>query len=231
MDSILWWQWAILLILATGVIMVLLTFLLKLIRKNKIKIPGIVTEACKGACKNILLVVEYQTEAIEKIMHLEEILLLRNQMNYAEESIGNIRILLRSHFLKLLKTINIDGLINSPESHNYENVLRIVSYELCNQFRFIFRENHLTTKTELEFESYIKAKTVFIQNIMTELLNEIYWEKQPSREVLYEHNKKITNLLNEIVSDVIRRGRIIAIENDRLIGIIKIELQTKMEGI
>ena len=189
-------------------------------KKNKKEEPAAVVNG-SGQHKDCLLrrdfilVVEYTTEAIGKINHIRDIYTIKDQMNYAEMKISEIRAMLRRRFLKLLraKTGSRDGLVGTHEAHDYENVLRIMDSLVRDEFRFIFRENHLPEKTDIELDGYLRDKAIHLATVTTELFNEaIPPGFDPSGEEIYEANKDIRDKIDSIVENVIRRGRAIAIE-------------------
>jgi hypothetical protein len=183
---------------------------------------------------DILLVIEWSTLATRKISHLEEIQLIKDQMNFAEEQLSDLRDIFRRKFLKLLASVksNKIGILHTHEACDYENILRIVTFELTNEFRFIFRENHLLDKSELEFEAYLKNKKDHINHKITELLNDIYPPAiQPSREEVYDSNIENMSECNNIIEVIIRHGRYIASEYEKKKDSILNELNTKVEKV
>lgn len=184
--------------------------------------------------RDILLIIEYQTEAIKKISHIEDVEIIKEQMHGAEELISAARDLLRKRFLRLLKnTIQTKvGLITTHEAGIYDNVLRILSQALLDHARFTFRENGLSKKSEAEFEPWLVAKVKHIHLIITELLNDIYPpETSPSREEVYDANEDIIPQIGELLEALLRRGRIVELEKDAEIVKIREQLSKRIESI
>lgn len=238
--TMLWWQLMILVLVGTGCVAFAVPFLIK--KGVNIKAKGVeignggrqVPHDKPVTAKDVLLVVEWTTLTSRKISHMEEIQLIKEQMNYAEAQMGEVRDTLRRTYLKLLKSIKGDstGLIQTHESHDYENIMKILTTVMIDEFRVIFRENHLVDRNELDFETYIRAKKEHFNTRITEVLNDIYPpDTKPTREELYEENIKNMAHVLDIFENVIRQGKYISVEYNKRKKDLLDELDSKVNKI
>ena len=250
-----WWQFLLLIIFGTTAIVVATVVLISFVRKNKVGLSlgkgGLsldpeddhVVSPVNGAAENhrscarwsdILLVIEYETEALTRIAHIQNIDVVKTQMNFADEQVSEMRGTIRKMFLKQLKekTGSKIGLMATHEAQGFECILRVVSTEMADQFRFVFRENHLADKTEMEFESYLLGKTAHIFSHLVELLNQVYPPgSNPSSEQVYEGLQSIKVDMERGIQTTIRQGRVIALEKAKEVLEIRQGLQRRIEEI
>ena len=120
--------------------------------------------------KDFLYVYKLSVRMAKKVITIDKFDTLREQMSFAEQCISDIRSSMRSRFLKLLKEVKgldtADGLLAMHESSDYLNILRVLTFELKDQARSIFSENHLTDMSEAEFEIYLKRKIKSVDDNM-----------------------------------------------------------------
>lgn len=252
-----WWEIVLMVLLSAFGIGGLLLILITSIKKNGInlvfgktkvttaqeetdtKIEVDPLPASNGSHRNcprwreILVVVQIESEKVTKINHIREIETIRDQMNYAEEKIGELRKIMRSRFLKLMKDMTgEDSVIHLHPTCDYGNVLRILCYEILNKFRTVFRENHLPEMSDNDFESYLKDRVMSIKNMITEILDEVYPQyTEPTREMVYDANMDIMSKMNEIIEDTIRRGRIMAKAKEDQIRILEQQARDEVQKI
>lgn len=246
-SAMLWWQLMALILVCVGCVAFLIAFITK--RGISVKAKGVEIgkdavqsksgNAAKGVIdtprwKDILLVVEWSTIATREISRMEEIKLIKDQMHVAEAKLMEMRDLFRRSYLKLLaetKGVKI-GLLQMHESHDYENILKILTTELRDEFRTIFRENHLFDRSDIDFEKYIKSKKEHMDHKITEILNDIYPpDISPSREEVYDVNQRTIGSTMDIIEDVIREGKYISCEYRRKTKAILAELDGKINKI
>jgi len=246
-----WWELVLMFLFGAVILVGAVASLASIIRRNKIgfsfgkgKVQVSASDDPTGTVQRkhpdcpywqeILLIIEYQTDAIKRITRIEEIQTIKEQMGYAEQKMGEIRGMLRKVFLKVLRNVrgSKENLVGSAEAIGYENVLKILTYEMLNEFRFIFRENHIVDIEGSDFEMYLRSKVGHLQSRITELLNELYIPGvNPSRERLYDENQEIVSDINEAMEEVIRHGRQIGLARQKDIEAIRSELRTKIERL
>lgn len=245
-----WWQIILMVLFASLSIGGLIVIATAAIRKNglnlsfgKAHVSGSGEKdrlaESNGAHKNcprwreILVVVQIETEKVTRINHIREIEMIRDQMNYAEEKVSELRKEMRSAFLSLLReTTGEQNVVHTHASGDYANVLRVLTYELLDKFRVIYRENHLSEMSDVDFEGYLKVRMTNVRNMITEILDEVYPPySEPSREQVYEVNHSIMVRLDDIVEDAIRRGRIMAKAREEEIALIETKARDEVEKI
>ena len=242
-----WWQ-LLILIIAVGAVVLLV---IGAVRKSKVGVTigkGGVTigsgdpvdpeQDVHRHCprvSDIARIIQVQEEASRKIQHIEDILLVRDQMNYAEERMDAIEAILLPVFLRELRKVkggDRDGLVTTHEAVDYRNCLSILREKLLTVARVMFRENHLAEKTEADFHAYVQAKKQLFTRRATAVLNDIFPpETDPSREDVYEANKEVERELDAEVEALIREGRRIAIGKLEEIARIRTEAEAKFREI
>lgn len=242
-----WWQ-LLILIIAVGVVVLLV---IGAVRRSKVGVTigkggvtigsggdPVETEDVHRHCprvSDIARIIQVQEEASRKIQHIEDILLVRDQMNYAEERVDAVGSIMLPVFLTELRKVKggeRDGLVTTHEAVDYRNCLAILKERLLTVARVMFRENHLAEKSEAEFDAYMKVKVQIFVRKKTSVLNEIFPPgTDPSREDVYEANREVERDLAAEIEAMIREGRRIAVERARQIAEIRAEAERKFQEI
>ncbi len=152
-----------------------------LIYKGIIQIPGINNKLKRSKgnphinCRNYkdleirlsrLMIVKTE---IDRLINIE---ILKEQMNYIDQIVYNIRKKLERHFDILLKKEkpNIENINVSKEHISFENLTKIIEHTIKDIMRFAMKENHIPQK-EAEFILYANIKIDHIIQHIEEDLN------------------------------------------------------------
>lgn len=239
-----WWQ--LLIIIVVGGVIIL--SVISTVKTGKIGITlgkggvSVTTDPSNpdgcGECfrvSDIARIIQLQEEVSRRVQHIEDIELVRDQMNYAEERLDAIEGLMLPIFLRELREDKggaRDGLISTTEAVSYRNCLALMKERLLTVARHMFRENHLAEKGELEFEAYVRAKRKIFCQKKTTVLNEIFPPGiSPSREDIYEANREIIDEIEGEFDSIIRHGRMIAVEKRNEIALLRAEFEKKFGEI
>jgi hypothetical protein len=243
-----WWQLSIFVVVLCLSILCLVYLTVKLISKTKLGFSiGKLTVNSQSESdvsnhihcvrsNDFMIVTQMSMDTAKRVLSIERFDTIGEQMSYAEQCLSNLRQHLRSSFLSLLKEVKhldqVDGLISLHETQDYMNVLRILTFELKDAIRSIYQENHLADMTDVEFEAYTIKRVQFLGDLLTEILDETYPSGAcPSRERVFESNKKTIHDINQHFEDMIRRGRIIAISKRQLVDSLESTLNSKLKEI
>jgi hypothetical protein len=187
--------------------------------KGKIfNIGGIKDEAPHKNCpfsKDVVTLLNSTQKIIQEKQFIIYVQQIRDQMNFAEQKLDQIRNLLHRSYLKKLEKKEITDLVSSNSFCSYRSVLLEVQNTMLTHMRHYFKENHFNDLSELGFSNYIENKIEFLKNESTNLLNQFYfYKKDISREELYVLNKEIEGKISELFKEIFIMARILSIEND-----------------
>lgn len=186
--------------------------------------------------RDFTLVSKVSFLAAKEMFQVERFDTIAEQMSYTEQAIAEMRKEMRSKYLVILKEAKgmdtPDGLLATHEAGDYLVILRVLTSELKDALRSIFQENHLADMTDIEFEDYIQRRVAYLNDMVTELLDDIYpRDVVPSRERLFAANREISREIDDLFESTLRRGRFIAIEKRNIAKKIEEDLDTEVGKI
>lgn len=163
----------------------------------------------------ILYLFQKGEQVWRKIDRIELIEVIRNQMNYCEQRLSDLKSAAEASFLELMREKLGEGnFLNSESYLQYRIILDVVIQDLITRFRHIFRENGLPDKNEFEFQSYLEEKVSFLFNFAKRRTDEM-WLGDPhiNREDLVNHHSyKFYPESKKIFEDILRNGRKISFD-------------------
>ena len=162
------------------------------------------------------------TEYIEDQTDLKKDLILQ-QMNFAEEKISELRILLCKQYSQNLSEKQGISRIQAKETTDYKFYRMLVYYILLSKIKDDIikrglKENHFLDLSNVEFEQYCIRKTFLIIDTMSENLDTYYQDNlKISRKELFVINDSILNETKTILKSIFENARNIAeVYNDKV---------------
>ena len=168
--------------------------------------------------QDIVRILRKQAETLNAISEIRHSI-IPQQMRYMESRAAELRGSLQKTFLAVMEGERVKGntceenFVDTSDYRIYWMCLRIVQDDLREFFRICFRENHLASKSESEFRSYIETITREALQKATDTLNELYHGTVVTRAMVYEANKAIIPELDEGIEDVLLHARAIALKS------------------
>jgi hypothetical protein len=144
-----------------------------------------------------------------KIFSLENIELLKRQMNMAEERIETVIAFMQ----QVQKTLLAERLgnpldaANHPEARIYEVRVLQVKTVLLDIFRRAMRENHLLEKTEIEFDKYVADKLDYMYRAVESTIESFYDSKILLIDDLREAQRNNSGQYKEFLTEVYKEAR------------------------
>lgn len=168
--------WQVLLVLIVLVFILLFFILLKrkiTIENGKIKIESLGAES-KLACGDCITRTAQLVVNATSTLFVEEMNLVKSQMTFAKEQLGNLYItFINKLLLEIDKKLEKETEMSSDIKLTIRNKeIQLIKYILDdnlsiveNIFSMAFLRNHLAEKTEKQFDEYIKQKanTIYLQ--------------------------------------------------------------------
>ena len=175
-------------------------------------------------------------ELIEDQNDLKKDLILQ-QMNFAEEKIAELRILLCRQYSQVLSDKQGISRIQAKETTDYKFYRMLVYYILLSKIKDDIikkglKENHFLDLSNVEFDQYCIRKTYLIIDTMSENFDTYYQDNlQISRKELFTINDGILNETKSILRSVFENARNISeVYNDKL-AFNKSQMITKIKEI
>ena len=177
--------------------------------------------------KDIVVMINETVKVIARKAEVENVDMLRQQMNAAEEAGDRMLGLLQRIYLRLLEEREIADMTSSPSFKVYQLVLYVLRYEMLNFVRYQFRENHYDKMTEGEFGRYVEQKADLIVARATEFINRYYcYPVDVDREAVYKANIAKVGEFEEEIRGVFSRARAISVECRRELDNLDLRLET-----
>ncbi len=153
---------------------------------------------------------------------------IKDQMNYAEQKLNQIRLKLHSIYLSELRNKGIKDLVQSNSFIAYKYLLRDIEKDILAKIRYFFRENHFNELSESDFVVYVNNKFEYIISEVTDILNDIYYDDELiTREELYDINIKYISEFKPYIIDIFQHARNVALDcNFKLL-----ELDEKIDNL
>lgn len=105
------------------------------------------------------------------------------------------------------------GINNDGEVHRFDLIVDTIQNDLTPIFRRIYKANHLAEKSPTQFEEHINSRISKMHSKFTAILNDKYWEgTEPDRATLYDSQQILIPKIDELLKNILRNGRDIAIE-------------------
>lgn len=150
--------------------------------------------------------------------------LILQQMNYAEEKISELRIILCKQYSRSLSDkLNI-GIITVKESSDYKFYRMLIYYILLSKIKDgivkkALKENHFLDLSNIEFDQYVQRKTDLIMDNITEGLDTYYSDGLLiQRDELSKINDTVLLETKAIIKAIFENARNISDSyNDRMI--------------
>lgn len=142
--------------------------------------------------------------------------LIRLQMEMAETKMNSIKSIALSEFMrmKIAKTGEAVTIATDRDYHGYRAAMFEVGCTWKSLMLEMFRKNHLASKTELEFELYIKDRVNQTSLSVAEMLDQLYYAgSDPSRQELAKHHsERFVPAFHKAIEDCLREARQLAIK-------------------
>lgn len=150
--------------------------------------------------------------------------LILQQMNYAEEKISELRILLCKQYSRCLSNKLNVGVITAKDHSSYRFYRMLVYYILLSKIKDgiikkALKENHFTDLSNVEFDLYIQRKTDLIIDNISESLDTYYDDTLIiQRDELFKINDAILVETKSIIKAIFDNARNVSESyNDRMI--------------
>ena len=193
-----------------------------------------------ATCSNKSLFVEKSKYIVsnyaDEMNNLKKDLILQ-QMNFAEEKISELRILICKQYSKQLSIKNAIGIISAKETRDYKFYRMLIYYILLskvkdNIIKKALKENHFLDLSNIEFDQYVMRKVDLILDTISEGLDTYYSDDLSiKREELFLINENILHETKNILKCVFENARnITEVYSDKMI-FIKSEMAKQLNDI
>lgn len=163
--------------------------------------------------------------------------LILQQMNYAEEKLSELRILIcKTYSIKLAEKLSV-GVITAKEHKDYKFYRMLVNYIIFAKVKDgvvkkALKENHFIELSNIEFEQYMNRKTDLIIDTITEGFDNFYSDDTIiKREEVFYLNETIKRETVGIIKSVFDNARNVSSHYKQLIDKHIEETQSKLEEI
>ena len=139
--------------------------------------------------------------------------LLLQQMNYSEEKISELRILLCKQYSKAISQKLLIGIAKAKEHTDYKSYRMLIYYILLSKvkdgiIKKALKENHFLDLSNVEFDHYINRKTDLIIDVMSDGLDTYYFDSTIiSREELFILNEQILHETKAVIRAIFENAR------------------------
>lgn len=139
--------------------------------------------------------------------------LILQQMNYAEEKISELRILLCKQYSKCLSNKLNVGIITAKDHSDYKFYRMLIYYILLSKvkdgiIKKALKENHFTDLSNVEFDLYIQRKTDLIIDNISECFDTYYDDNiLIKRDELFKINDAILIETKSIIKSIFDNAR------------------------
>jgi hypothetical protein len=163
--------------------------------------------------------------------------IILQQMNFAEEKVGELRILICKNYSKNLATKLGVGVITAKEHKDYK-FYRLVIYHILLQkvkdgiIKKALKENHFLDMSNVEFEHYKNRKTEMIIETISDGLDSFYSDDTIiKREELFSINENIKRETVSIIMSIFDNARNISATYNHKINECMKEANDKLEEV
>jgi hypothetical protein len=238
-----WWEVIVIFLFFGGVLSGIAYFIMEAIRKSKLKVQktlggfslstdGEDFKSPHATCphsKDIILLLRFQYEIVHKKDSIEMIEIMREQMKYTEDHLGQLKLNLKKDYLANLKmfTTNIGVNFSSKEYKHYAVINDLIEEKTLPMFRKIYRENHFASRSEIDFQAYKREKTELLFGMWMELYNELSLPSGSESSVDYQ--QALRSSVTEVFSDCIIQARKIALEKKAEIADLDEQLENMIQ--
>jgi len=178
--------------------------------------------------KDLLIFLNESSRLFQEKHTINFVSQIKDQMNFAEQKVDQVRLKLHSIYLSELKIRGSAELVQSNSFVAYKFLLRDLQREMLCKLRYFFRENHFDELSEVEFNNYINGKFEYLVSEMTSMLNDVYYNKEViSREDLYKLNLEYLSDIKPFIIEIFQFAR--NVSTDYKIKLL--ELDEKMEKL
>jgi len=173
--------------------------------------------------QNLLRIVDKAVNTVARRIQIEERDTLREQMNAAEVYLMEMKKIMKSAYLTMVKEFRggqKDGLADLKDVQHYVEILDNMETEVLGKFRRWMKENHFIERSEEEFRIYVDGKIKYIDDFITEILNQRYSSAvfEISREKLYDHNILVPSVAaHELIREFFYKARDISRAKKKLV--------------
>ena len=138
---------------------------------------------------------------------------IRDQLNYADQKLDQIRLKLHGVYLSELRERGAIELVQNPSFITYKYILKDIKKEMVTKIRYFFRENHFSDISEYDFNIYINEKYDYLASELTDMLNDAYQIKiDIPREELFKLNMKYLLDIKPYIVDIFQNAREVSID-------------------
>lgn len=178
-------------------------------------------------------VIQEKLEKIHEIRHKDT---LERQLKFADEKIIEMKSLLTNRFAKLLQEKLKDD--EDAKLHRdyrfYQTVISfILNYVRETTLKSSLVQNHFINYTEIEWEDYISQKADVMITIGCDNIEVLYEgsSKTLSSKELEEGNQDIIPTVREMIKNIFRKAKYIALENNKKIEAIETEIENEKKRL
>lgn len=163
--------------------------------------------------KDLLLFLNESTRLLNERYTILFVNQIKDQMNYTEQKLDQVRMKLHGIYLSKLKDKGATVLVQNKSFVAYKYILRDIQKDMIKLFRYFFRENHFCELNELEFTNYITSKFEYLASELTDALNDIYYDDEHiTREELHEYNKEYILDIKPFIVEIFQYARSVSID-------------------
>lgn len=214
-----WFQMGFVSFLTTAAILLVIYFIHKGI-KFKTKLGDVVvgpdgkpTAAASVHPYDVAMMLNQFMKILTRKMEIKNFLIMRKQMNHAEERIDHGMMLFQGIYINLLKKKSIENPVSSDSFSIYRLVLCAIKVRLLHEFRSTFHDNTLSEIDELDFPAFVETKLDTVTAIVTTSLNELYFYTHDiTRDELYDANYADIDDMRAIIRDIYYCARRVALD-------------------
>ena len=165
--------------------------------------------------KDIIILLNESFRLMQEKFYIQYTQKLKDQMNFAEQQIDQIRSLFQRAYLRELEKRGVKSLVDSCSYLAYRTTLFEIQNYVIIHIRQSLRENHFNEMSNTAFDNYIDNKFEFIKSSVTDLLNKLYFYKEDiTREDLYDINQSIIPDIRSLFVEMFKTVKQIAIDYD-----------------
>lgn len=206
---------------------------------KKIKVTDETKKECDACFKKDLYVERAKFIVQENTQYLNDMKrnLILQQMNYAEEKLSELRILIcKTYSIKLAEKLSV-GVITAKEHKDYKFYRMLVNYIIFAKVKDgvvkrALKENHFLELSNIEFEQYMNRKSDLIIDTITEGFDSFYSDDTIiKREEVFYLNETIKRETVSIIKSVFDNARNVSSHYKQLIDKHIDETQARLEEI
>lgn len=164
--------------------------------------------------RDILIVINEANKIWEQKQYIIRYDQMKTQMNYAEQKCDQLRTILQKVYLSELEKQGMEKIFNCLSFGIYKLIIKELENQFLHIIRRSFHENHFDELNEKDFDNFSEDKSNYILAKMREILIDLYfYEENISLERIMELQKKEIEKIKNIVEDIFKYARSVAIDN------------------